>query len=39
VTDPETLCFLCGPKSLLEEVPAMLGELGVARSRIRVESW
>ena len=39
VTDPETLCYLCGPESLLEEVPAMLGELGVARSRIRVESW
>ena len=39
VTDPETLCYLCGPASLLVEIPAMLVELRVERSRIRLESW
>jgi ferredoxin-NADP reductase len=39
VTDPETLCFVCGPESLVHEVPRVLRELGIADTRIRVEEW
>jgi ferredoxin-NADP reductase len=39
VSDPETLCFVCGPSSLLEAVPAMLRTLGVPADRVLMESW
>lgn len=39
VEDPETLCFVCGPESMLADVPPMLMELGIDRSRVRVEEW
>jgi ferredoxin-NADP reductase len=39
VVDPETLCFVCGPASMVDEVPRMLGALGIARARIRIEEW
>lgn len=39
VTDPATLCFVCGPESLVHEVPRMLRELGIGDSRVRVEEW
>jgi NAD(P)H-flavin reductase len=39
VTDPATLCFVCGPESLVHEVPQMLRELGIADGRVRVEEW
>lgn len=39
VTDPATLCFVCGPESLVHEVPRMLRELGIADSRVRIEEW
>jgi ferredoxin-NADP reductase len=39
VHDPATLCFVCGPPSLVEEMPKLLAELGVARRRIKVEEW
>jgi NAD(P)H-flavin reductase len=39
VHDPNTLCFVCGPRSLVEEMPGLLMELGVARERIRIEEW
>lgn len=35
----DTLCFVCGPEALVHEVPRMLGEIGVAADRIRVEEW
>lgn len=35
----ETLCFVCGPPTLVEEIPKALEELGVPRSRIRTEEW
>jgi ferredoxin-NADP reductase len=35
----ETLCFICGPGPLVEDMLATLGELGVARERIRIEEW
>lgn len=39
VHDPVTLCFVCGPPALVEEIPRQLEELGVARQRIRVEEF
>lgn len=39
VEDAETLCFVCGPESLVHEVPRMLYDLGIASSRVRVEEW
>jgi ferredoxin-NADP reductase len=37
--DPATLCFVCGPPALVEEMPRILEELGVSRERIRIEEW
>jgi glycosyltransferase involved in cell wall biosynthesis len=39
IDDPATLCFVCGPAAMVDDVPRMLGELGIDRSRIRVEEW
>jgi NAD(P)H-flavin reductase len=39
VHDPATLCFVCGPPALVAEMPAVLGELGIPRVRIRIEEW
>jgi ferredoxin-NADP reductase len=39
VHDPATLCFICGPPALVEEMSALLGEIGIRRSRIAVEEW
>ena len=37
VETPETLCFVCGPPPLVEDVPRALMKLGVDESRIRTE--
>ena len=37
--DPATLCFVCGPATMVDDVPRMLRQLGVDRSRIRIEDW
>jgi len=39
VAGPRTLCFVCGPASLVADVPARLVEAGVAANRIRAERW
>ena len=39
VHDPRTLCFVCGPQALVDEMPGMLQSLGVSRERVRVEEW
>jgi ferredoxin-NADP reductase len=39
VQDPSSLCFVCGPPALVEDVPKLLEDLGVARDRIRIEEW
>jgi ferredoxin-NADP reductase len=40
VHDPAgTLCFVCGPPTLVEEMSGLLAELGIGRSRIRAEEW
>ena len=39
VHDPRTLCFVCGPPSLVDEIPRLLKELGIAPQQIRIEEW
>jgi ferredoxin-NADP reductase len=39
VDDRETLCFVCGPASMVEDVPKILAGLGIAGTRIRLEEW
>jgi ferredoxin-NADP reductase len=39
IDDPATLCFVCGPETMVADVPRMLTELGVDRARVRVEEW
>jgi NAD(P)H-flavin reductase len=39
VHDAATLCFVCGPPALVEEMPRVLEVLGVPRHRIKVEEW
>jgi len=37
VSTPETLCFVCGPPALVEDVPRVLMNLGIEERRIRTE--
>lgn len=37
--DTETLCFVCGPHSLVREISPLLEQLGIAPERVRVEEW
>ena len=39
VHDRESLCFVCGPRALVEDMPRLLEEIGVDRERIRIEEW
>ena len=39
VDDADTLCFVCGPASMVAEVPLHLRELGMDRTRILLEDW
>jgi ferredoxin-NADP reductase len=39
VHDGRTLCFVCGPHALVEEMPRMLRELGVPADHIHTEQW
>ena len=39
VHDGRTLCFVCGPPALVEEMPPLLETLGIARDRVRTEEW
>jgi ferredoxin-NADP reductase len=39
VHDPVTLCFICGPSSLVSEMRQILGELGIEKARIKTEEW
>jgi NAD(P)H-flavin reductase len=39
VHDPRTLCFVCGPAAMVDDIPRLLGEIGVARERIKIEDW
>ncbi len=35
----EALAFICGPPSLVEDVPPLLLKLGASAARIRIEEW
>ena len=37
--DQATLCFVCGPETLVHEVSGLLTQLGVPTNRIRTEEW
>jgi glycine betaine catabolism B len=39
VHDPATLCFICGPPALVDEMPRILADLGIPRHRIKIEEW
>ena len=39
VHDPATLCFVCGPPALVDEMPRILTDLGIPPTRVRVEAW
>ena len=39
VHDPDTLCFICGPPTLVHDMPKLLVQLGVRSNRIRIEEW
>ena len=39
VHDPETLCFICGPPALVDEMPKILADLGIPPQRIKIEEW
>ena len=39
IRTPETLCFVCGPASMVDEVPQMLRRLDIETSRIRIDEW
>jgi NAD(P)H-flavin reductase len=39
VYDTETLCFVCGPMAMVDEVPKLLMEIGISRERIKIEEW
>jgi aromatic O-demethylase, reductase subunit len=39
VHNPDTLCFVCGPRAMVDEMPRLLEEMGIPRENIRVEEW
>ena len=39
VHSAETLCFICGPRALVDDMPKILADLGVPGERIRIEQW
>ena len=39
VHDPATLCFICGPPALVDEMPKILADLGIPPERIKIEEW
>ncbi len=39
VHDDRTLCFVCGPAAMVDDIPRLLVEMRVPRGRIRIEEW
>lgn len=39
MTGVEPLCYVCGPDSLVEDVPRLIASLGVPAARIYTEHW
>jgi ferredoxin-NADP reductase len=39
VLDPATLCYVCGPAPMVEDLPLMLRHAGVPGRNIKLEKW
>lgn len=39
ITGPNPLCFICGPDSLVQDVPRLLSQIGVPPAHIYTEHW
>jgi ferredoxin-NADP reductase len=39
IDDAATLCFICGPETMVAEVPRALMELGIDKARVKIEEW
>ncbi len=39
VHGPDTLCFICGPRALVDDMPKLLQEMGVAQKNVKIEEW
>jgi ferredoxin-NADP reductase len=39
IDTPDTLCFVCGPAAMVDDVPRMLRAMGIEQKRIRIEEW
>jgi ferredoxin-NADP reductase len=35
----DTVCYLCGPPAMVEDVPPLLRQMGVPSSHVRTEEW
>jgi len=35
----DTLCFICGPRALVDDMPRLLQEMGVPAQNVRIEEW
>jgi NAD(P)H-flavin reductase len=39
VRGAETLCFICGPAAMVDQMPQLLEAIGITPPRIRIEEW
>ena len=39
IHDPATLCFVCGPPTLVDGMTQILADLGIPPERIKIEEW
>ena len=39
IHDPATMCFVCGPPTLVQEISRQLGDLGVPKNLIKIEEF
>lgn len=39
VRDRNSLCFVCGPAAMVDDVPRLLSDVGVPKEKIRIEEW
>lgn len=39
VHGPDTLCFVCGPRALVDEMPRLLRDIGIPEEKINIDEW
>ena len=39
VHGPDTLCFICGPRALVDDMPKLLVDMGIPEINVRIEEW